>query len=322
MPADVTRDVDLAAAALAEGRLVAIPTETVYGLGGNALDPNAVAKIFQAKNRPHFDPLIVHLADPGDLDQLVSEIPQTARILSERFWPGPLTLVLPKRDHVPDLVTAGLGSVAVRVPRLDLTREVIRRSGVPIAAPSANPFGGISPTTAEHVLQGLGDQIDLILDGGPCRIGVESTVLAVPSNGPPVLLRPGGLPVEDIEAVIGEVGLPDASQSSESSAQASPGMLSRHYAPATPLQIVEDWSDGPAGANVGVLTFSSPPATGRYARVEVLSEAGSLTEAAAEFFAALRRLDASGVERIVANRFPDQGLGRALNDRLKRAATP
>lgn len=318
--AERTTDVALAAGALASGKLVAFATETVYGLGANALDAEAVARVFAAKQRPTFDPLIVHLADPGDLSRIAEPPGRAARQLIDRFWPGPLTLVLPKKPIVPDLVTAGLPTVAVRVPAHDQARELIRLSGVPVAAPSANPFGAISPTTAQHVLDQLGDRIDFVLDGGPCRVGIESTVLLVEDSQPPLLLRPGGLPVEEIEAVSGPVARLSQPSVDPHLPQTAPGMLSRHYAPRTPLRIAAALGAAPRGSRMGLLTLTAPVNPAEFAVVETLSMDGSLTEAAAQFFAALRRLDAAGLDLILARPFPETGLGRALNDRLRRAA--
>lgn len=304
-----------AARLLREGKLVAFGTETVYGLGANALDATAVARIFAAKNRPTFDPLIVHLADPERVHEVVAEFPDEAAQLAAAFWPGPLTLVLPKRSVVPDLVTAGRSTVAVRVPAPAMTRQLIRQAGVPVAAPSANPFGQISPTTAEHVAEQLGDKIDYILDCGPCHVGIESTVIDL-SDGPPLLLRPGGLAIEEIEHILGPI---ESVTSTSDGPQRAPGMLSRHYAPRTPLRIqampIAD------GDREGLIVFAPPKETHGFAMIEVLSPTGDLIEAAANFFAALRRLDAAGLQRIIATPFPESGLGRALNDRLRRAAT-
>ena len=343
-----TNPVEHAAELLRAGKLVAFPTETVYGLGANALDEAAVARIFAAKNRPTFDPLIVHVYDVAQLEQLVREIPPTARLLIDRFWPGPLTLVLPKTDAVPDLVTAGLPTVAVRMPDHPLALELLRLADVPVAAPSANPFGAVSPTTAAHVAEQLGDRVDYILDGGACRVGVESTVLAVllteeskpeaqakgrvakPSLARQAsisdlrLLRPGGVPVEAIEAVVGPVHIePPATRTlaaSGSLAQPSPGMLTRHYAPRTPLEIHASPPAVARGERVGLLTLQPQLDTDRFAAIETLSQTGDLIEAAARFFAALRRLDALQLDRIVALPIPELGLGRALNDRLRRAS--
>lgn len=325
LSAELTTNLEHAAALLKSGGLVAFATETVYGLGANALDFHAVSRIFAAKQRPHFDPLIVHLANPEEIHTVVGDVPEMARHLMQRFWPGPLTLVLPKRDIVPDLVTAGLPGVAVRVPDHPQARELIRRSGVPVAAPSANPFGRISPTTAGHVLQHLSEQIDMVVDGGPCRVGVESTVLRIAPEGPPWLLRPGGLSREAIEAEIGPVLTPGGSND-DAGPQTSPGQLLKHYAPRKRLIIIRDWSEATCLASSGALTLQPLPERDNlkkyaFAKVEVLTQDGNLNVAAANFFAALRQLDdAVEVDTIFACPFPDHGLGRALNDRLTRAA--
>ncbi len=319
MDCPVGQDVECAAAIIREGGVVAFATETVYGLGANALDPTAVARVFEVKGRPRFDPLIVHVNHVDDAHRLTTAFPESAVRLANAFWPGPLTLVLPKAEDVPDLVTAGLSTVAVRVPVHPLARQLISQAGVPIAAPSANPFGEVSPTTAEHVRQQLGDRIDYLLDGGRCAVGVESTVLHV-DDGRSTLLRPGGVTQEEIEQVIGPVNLPPAADANDEQPQTAPGMLSRHYAPRTPLRIVERVSDVAMADCTGLLTLQTSDVASRFDAVEVLSPGGDLCEAAANFYAAVRRLDAHGLEGIVATLFPDEGLGRALNDRLRRAA--
>lgn len=313
MPASIGTDVALASHLLRTGKLVAFGTETVYGLGANATDATAVAKVFRAKGRPSFDPLIVHVADRDAVDHVVAKFPPAAERLAEAFWPGPLTLVLPKRDLIRDLVTSGRATVAVRIPAPETTRRLLKGAGVPIAAPSANAFGSMSPTTAQHVADQLADSIDYILDCGPCGVGIESTVVDL-SEEVPMLLRPGGTTLEELERVIGRVALASAS---EQGPQRAPGMLSRHYAPRTPLTI-GDTSQEPG--RVGLLAFLTPKEPTRFALVETLSPQGDLVEAAANFFAALRRLDAAGLDRIIATPFPEEGLGRALNDRLRRAA--
>lgn len=324
LPDDVLR----AAAILRRGGLVAIPTETVYGLAANALDVHAVARIFEAKGRPHFDPLIVHIADLSQLDDLVRDFPPAARALAARFWPGPLTIVLPKTDRIPDLVTSGGPTVAIRIPDHPLTLSLLREVQLPLAAPSANPFGRISPTTAQHVRDQLGDRLDMILDGGPCRVGVESTVVQWAPDGWH-LLRPGGVTVEDLQEIAGPIHLPPprntAATDDTSSPLVSPGTLLQHYAPRTPLMIVPnaaDWANEQSitPRRIGLLTLSPSHAANRFAQSETLSANGDLREAAATFFASLRRLDAAGLDLIIAEPFPEHGLGRALNDRLSRAA--
>ena len=324
-PCLVTADVDLAAQTLREGGLVAFGTETVYGLGANALDPMAVARIFEAKNRPHFDPLIVHVADAKWLPKLTTEVSPLAGILIEAFWPGPLTLVLPKAELVPELVTSGLPAVAIRMPSHEMARELLAKVDLPIAAPSANPFGQLSPTTAQHVATTLGERIGLILDGGPCGVGVESTVLQV-TDVEPRILRHGGVTQEQIESVLGTavaVGtVPSAETEAGETATPSPGMLPQHYAPRTPLALAEDVDLAQlqqSSKRLGALSFSSLDTSLRFEAEEVLSADGDLTVASAEFFAALRRLDTAGLDQIIAWPFPEEGLGRALNDRLRRA---
>lgn len=312
----VGTDVEHAARLLADGGVVAFGTETVYGLGANALNPHAVSRIFAVKERPHFDPLIVHLASFDQLDTVAEHDNPLVEKLATAFWPGPLTLVLPKKPIVPDLVTSALPTVAVRIPEHPQARALIAAAGKPIAAPSANPFGRISPTRAEHVAEQLGSRIDYILDGGPCRVGVESTVLDVSTN-PPTLLRPGGVTVEELEQVIGPIAMPVTADESHPSA---PGMLPSHYAPRTPLQIRDTTTAADSTRRLGLLAFEEPSSRDGWQVVEVLSPTGDLVEAAANFFAALRRLDALDLDGIVADSFPQHGLGRALNDRLKRAA--
>jgi L-threonylcarbamoyladenylate synthase len=318
MSCDVGTDIERAAQLIRNGGLVAIPTETVYGLGADAFNPVAVARIFEVKRRPRFDPLIVHIAAGSRLKELAAHVPPPAQRLAARFWPGPLTLVLPKRDAVPDLVTAGLPTVAVRVPAHPVALELLQRAGCPIAAPSANPFGFVSPTLPQHVAEQLGEEVDYILDGGPCAVGIESTVIEF-GSGQPRILRHGGLPVEDIEAVIGRVEQSVPAGTTTGPVPA-PGMLSRHCAPHTPLIIGGLGERLPQPGAWGLLTLQASEDPSRFAAIEVLSPRGDLREAAARFFAALRRLDALGLAGIVATPFPETGLGRALNDRLRRAA--
>jgi L-threonylcarbamoyladenylate synthase len=303
-----------AAVILKKGGVVAFPTETVYGLGANAFDATAVARIFEIKGRPRFDPLIVHIGSLQQAKSLVADFPLKARELARRFWPGPLTLVLPKTERVPDIVTAGLPTVAIRMPDHPLTLALIRQADTPLAAPSANPFGRVSPTTAEHVREQLGQDVDMVLDGGPCRVGIESTILSL-VDGKPMLLRAGGVVVEDIEAVVGPVLRPH----SDPDRPMAPGQLARHYAPRTPLVLRTD--DPPTdGRRIGLLSFQGPPTTLGFTAVEVLSPGGSLREAAANLFAALHRLDNVGLDLIIAEAVPDTGLGLAINDRLRRAS--
>lgn len=312
----VFKEVQKAVELLLQGELVALPTETVYGLGGNALASSVVAKIFEAKNRPSFDPLIVHVASVEQAEE-IAEVTEEARLLFERFSPGPLTLVLKKKDVVPDLVTSGHSTVAVRIPNHALTLEVIRTSGLAIAAPSANPFGYTSPTTAQHVEEQLGSKIGGVLDGGPATIGLESTIVDASSSALKVL-RLGGLPYEDICEVFGKE-LPVQTSSSKPNA---PGMLSSHYNPGVPIRLFEDASTmwdayAQTKATVGVLYMG----TARMLEFERnLSDKEDLREVAAGLFAGLRDLAKEAVDEIWTYKMPEQGLGRAINDRLKRAA--
>lgn len=320
-----------AAAVIRSGGLVAFPTETVYGLGADGLNPAAVARIFEAKERPPTDPLILHIADPEDLAALVLEVPSAARDLARRFWPGPLTLVLPKRPIVPDIVTAGLPTVAVRMPAHPVALALIRAAGTPIAAPSANRFGHTSPTTAQHVLEDLGGRIDLILDGGPTPVGVESTVLDL--TGPvPTILRPGGLPREAIEAVVGPVAV---RVSVPEGPMPSPGMLPKHYAPHAEMVFLQgpaDWARATMrelvaryvaeGHRVGVLIAEEDRGAlaGLPAESVVLGPEEDLEEIARRLYEGLRELDGRGLSLILARDFGEKGLGLAIRDRLTRAA--
>ncbi len=308
--------VDRAAATIRRGGVVAFPTETVYGLGANALDPHAVARVFEVKRRPFFDPLIVHVAEPAWLDRLARAVSPRAALLARELWPGPLTLVLPKTALVPDLVTAGLDTVAVRMPAHPMALDLLARAGVPVCAPSANLFGSVSPTTAEHVREQLGAAVDALLDGGPCPVGVESTIVDVTGERPRVL-RHGGIPVERVAAVLGEAVDEAATPGDPVTA---PGMLPRHYAPVVRLLLFEGEIPPPPGDRSGLLLQRGRPAPTGYRTVEALSRDGDLAEAAANLFAALRRLDGSSLDTVVAELAPQRGLGRAVNDRLRRAS--
>jgi L-threonylcarbamoyladenylate synthase len=303
-----------AARVLKEGRLVAFPTETVYGLGADAANGRAVAAVFEAKGRPRFNPLIVHVADLAAAEAL-AEMTPAGRRLAEAFWPGPLTLVLKRRPDAPlsDLVTAGLDTVAVRVPDHPVARALLEAVGRPLAAPSANKSGRLSPTRAAHVAADLGDSVAMVLDGGPTAYGLESTVVDA-TGEPVVLLRPGALPVETLEAVLGGNVVRKAGHPSRPS---SPGQLPSHYAPRARLRLnAREVRPGEA-----LLAFGTDaPATSGPAIN--LSPSGDLMEAAANLFAALRYLDGTGAEAIAVMSVPDVGLGEAINDRLRRAAAP
>lgn len=287
-------EVDRAAELIRAGRLVAFPTETVYGLGANALDPEAVARIYETKGRPSSSPLIVHVVDVAMARTVVADWPPLADTLAARFWPGPLTIVVRKADAVPDMVTAGLSSVAIRVPSHPMALELIRRSRVPVAAPSANRFTEISPTTAEHVRASLGDRVDMILDGGPTQVGIESTVVSLIRN-PPEILRPGMIAKEDLEDATGVVWM-FASRPME-----SPGLHPRHYAPRTPLYVLER---------------GETPASGRGRIIEMPAAAA---EYAAVLYARLHAADGEGWDWIAVEKPPETPEWAGVLDRLKRA---
>ncbi|MGH7736737.1 MAG: L-threonylcarbamoyladenylate synthase [Candidatus Tyrphobacter sp.] len=310
VPADETSIRD-AAALLRGGGLVAFPTETVYGLGASALDARAAARIFEAKRRPSFDPLIVHIASVEMLAVVARDVPDSARVLMERFWPGPLTIVLRRSGAVPLVVTAGLQTVAVRMPSHPVARALLREAGLPVAAPSANEFGSLSSTRAEHVVASLGDRVDCILDGGPTTIGIESTILQL--EPVPLLLRPGALPVEEIEAAIGPV------ERDATGASPSPGRVAHHYAPGTPLRIA-DSANVPLEERADAAYLGFATGACGYAAVRVLAPGGDPSEAAVHFFEYLHELDALGLSRIDAAPVAEVGLGLAIMDRLRRAA--
>ncbi|CAN5360475.1 L-threonylcarbamoyladenylate synthase [soil metagenome] len=300
---------------LEAGNVVGIPTETVYGLAGNALNPDAVLTIFRVKNRPSFDPLIIHTDSLEKIHQFVTNIPEPAQLLADQFWPGPLTLLLPKRDLIPDLVTSGLPTVAVRIPNHPLTLDLLRSLDFPLAAPSANPFGYISPTTAQHVADQLGDQVPYILDGGPAGVGIESTIIGIENNVATVF-RLGGMALDQIEQVIGPVAVRTHSTSNPS----APGMLSSHYAPRKPLRLLAPGESPQPHERAGALVFREPFGGLHPANQRVLSPTGDLDEAAKNLFAHLRALDMLPIDVIYAEPLPNAGLGFAMNDRLRRAS--
>ncbi len=313
----ISADLQAAVDLLNDGECVAIPTETVYGLAANALNAEAVLKIFEIKNRPHFDPLIVHTFSVDEIKKYVEHIPNWALQLMEKFSPGPITFLLQKKNLIPDLVTSGLNTVAIRIPEHSLTLELLKKLSFPLAAPSANPFGYISPTKALHVKDQLNGKIKYVLDGGDCSVGVESTIIGL-ENNLPTIFRVGGIAVEEIEKVIGKVQV----RLESSSNPHSPGMLLSHYAPRNTLLFdnVDKNLKENFNKKIGIISFFK-----KYESVEIekqiqLSPKQNLHEAAKNLFAAMRKLDASNVDIILAERFPESGLGRAINDRLKRAA--
>jgi L-threonylcarbamoyladenylate synthase len=293
------QDLARAAAILRRGGLVAFPTETVYGLGANALDREAILKVYAAKGRPATSPLIVHVASFEMLADVAAEWPDTAQRLAERFWPGPLTLVVRKSNKIPDEVTAGLNTVGVRMPAHPVARELIRRASIPLAAPSANLFTQISPTTAEHVREGLGDRVEMILDGGPCTVGIESTVLSLAGSAP-ILLRPGMVSLAQIESVIGPV---DTLHEPPQAAHPSPGLHHRHYSPRTPLYLLAKDEPLPAG------------------RGKLIEMPEHPDEYAAKLYSALHAADAEGWDWIAIRKPPETGEWSAIWDRLSRAAS-
>ena len=299
-----------AASLIRTGQLVAFPTETVYGLGADARNNRAVARIFEAKGRPQFNPLIVHIKDLTEAHSY-AVLDEGATQLAKKFWPGPLTLVLPRRSgsKISELVSAGLDTVALRAPAHPTACRLLELANAPVAAPSANRSGNLSPTTADHVSKNLGDEVALILDGGPCPVGVESTIIDW-SVTPPALLRPGGIAAEEIEKETGPLGIPDPLT------VRAPGMLPNHYSPVTPVRL----NARRCQANEGLLAFGPNPVTG--AKVtKNLSPTGDLVEAASNLFAMLHILDTSNCITIATMSIPEHGLGLAINDRLRRAAS-
>jgi L-threonylcarbamoyladenylate synthase len=313
----ITTELKEARVALNQDRIVAIPTETVYGLAGNAFSEKALDKIFTLKKRPYFNPLIVHIRSAEYLTEVARDIPDKATVLANEFWPGPLTLVLKKQSRVPDLATSGKDTVAIRVPDHPVTLELLAQLEYPLAAPSANPFGSISPTSAQHVYQYFNKDLDVILDGGACEKGIESTIIGF-ENGQPILYRLGSLSLEKIEEKIGTVLVKTHSEDASPSA---PGMLSRHYAPTTNTYLTEDIAAMIASHDdktIGLLLFKDSE---QYAAAhrEVLSVSGDLEEAAKNLYAAMHRLDNLKLDMIVAEQLPDIGIGRTMNDKLRRA---
>jgi L-threonylcarbamoyladenylate synthase len=318
IPAQVGAATD-AATCLSAGGLVAFPTETVYGLGADATNATAVARLYEAKGRPSFNPLIAHVPDLLAAERL-AVFDQAAKRLAAKFWPGPLTLVLKKRAGcaVAELATAGLDSIAVRVPSHEVARDIIRKLGRPVVAPSANRSGHVSPTTAQHVLDDLGGRIDLIIDGGPTHVGVESTIVALLDR--PLLLRPGGVPRDDIRIVLGTDPEDVPVSGMDPEVLIAPGMMASHYAPRSKLRL----NATSVHAGEAVLAFGPnlPPGSERAVSVLNLSPAGDLVEAAANLFSDLRTLDSADATAIAVMRVPMEGLGEAINDRLARAAAP
>jgi L-threonylcarbamoyladenylate synthase len=318
MTPQLEREIDAAARLLDAGQLVAFPTETVYGLGADAANPAALARIFAAKGRPTDHPLIVHLASPAEVEDWAREFPEPAQRLARAFWPGPLTLVLPRAAGVSDLVTGGQQTVALRVPSNAIAQALLRRFGRGVAAPSANRYGRVSPTCAAHVREELGEHVDLVLDGGDCEVGLESTIVAC-RDGEVTLLRPGNITLADLERIVGPV------QTAGSAAPRVPGSLRSHYAPSTPVELASEDSidrrcmeEGPAAATLAVLSRRSRPTGCRALAWRTLpADPAGFGHA---LYAALRELDASGAARILVETVPGSGDWAAIRDRLQRAS--
>ena len=313
----ISKDISKAVKLLTANKLVAIPTETVYGLAGNIYSEQAIKSIFETKKRPFFNPLIVHIPCMDALSTIVSHVPEKAKLLAQAFWPGSMTLVLKKQSNIPDLITAGKDTVAVRIPNHPLTLELLKQLPFPLAAPSANPFGNISPTKPEHVARYFENNIEMVLDGGACTSGIESTIIGF-ENDEPVIYRLGALALEDIEAVIGKVIIKNKKQISPN----APGMLDRHYAPATQTLLTNNVSEEikkHLGKRIGVLVFKSDLKNDSVTTQIILSQKGDMAEAASKLYDAMHDLDFQNLDIIIAERFPDFGLGKSINDRLQRA---
>lgn len=313
----ISSDVHKAAEILNNEEVVAIPTETVYGLAGNIYSQKAVRRIFDVKQRPLFNPLIVHISAKEKMLEIAQNIPDRALKLAEAFWPGSLTLLLDKNTSIPDIITAGKGTVAIRVPDHPIALELLQIIHFPLAAPSANPFGSISPTKASHVEAYFGHKISMILEGGVCRNGLESTIIGF-ENDVPIIYRLGAISVEEIEKVVGKTIVKNKKESSPN----APGMLERHYAPSTKTYLVEDakaFIRSHKDKKIGLIVFSDTGVIDDNIQIETLSKSGDLKEAAAQLYQALHTLDTLPLDMIVAERFPDYGLGKTINDRLERA---
>lgn len=314
----ISKDINKAIALLKADKLVAIPTETVYGLAGNIFSEKAIKLIFQTKERPFFNPLIVHISSADSLETIVSEIPEKAKKLAQAFWPGSLTLVLKKQPNIPDIITAGKDTVAVRVPNHPTTLALLQQLPFPLAAPSANPFGSISPTKPEHVERYFKNNIEQVLDGGACTNGIESTIIGF-ENGEPIVYRLGAIALEAIEKVVGKVPVKNKKEQSPD----APGMLDRHYAPSTTTILTGDVLNAITkhpNKRIGVLVFKKAIQHASVTYQIVLSKNGDMQEAASNLYNAMHELDAQNLDLIIAEKFPKNGLGTSINDRLKRAS--
>ena len=312
----ISKDIQKAVQLLTEDHLVAIPTETVYGLAGNIFSEKAIKSIFSTKQRPFFNPLIVHIPSVKSLNDLVTHVPEKAKLLAAAFWPGSMTLVLKKSKTIPDIITAGKDTVAVRVPNHPITLALLKKLPFPLAAPSANPFRSISPTKPAHVENYFRNSIKMVLDGGSCANGIESTIIGF-ENEDPVIYRLGALALEEIEAVVGKISIKNKKEEKPD----APGMLARHYAPKTSTFLVDDVAaeiEKNTGKKMGVLVFKSSLNNENITEI-ILSKNGSLQEAASRLYSAMHDLDSKNLDLIIAERFSEFGLGKSINDRLQRA---
>jgi len=314
----ISKDIQKAVTILNNNDLVAIPTETVYGLAGNIFSEKAIKKIFKTKRRPFFNPLIVHISNIEYLQNIVSYIPEKAKLLATHFWPGSMTLVLPKHNSIPDLITAGKDTVAVRIPNHPKTIELLNTLDFPLAAPSANPFNNISPTKPEHVENYFRNDINMVLDGGHCKNGIESTIIGFEKDNP-VIYRLGALSVEEIETVVGKITIRNKKENNPN----APGMLTKHYAPKTTTILADDIKTElkkHPNKKIGILVFSEPISINTIEEI-VLSKTRNFKEAAANLYAAMHTLDQLNLDIIIAERFPNINLGKSINDRLQRATS-
>ena len=312
----ISKDIQKAITLLTNEKLVAIPTETVYGLAGNIFSEKAIKSIFSTKKRPFFNPLIVHISSANSLNDIVIHLPEKAKLLAAAFWPGSMTLVLKKNDKIPDIITAGKNTVAVRVPNHPVTLELLKQLPFPLAAPSANPFGSISPTKPEHVERYFKDDIEQVLDGGSCTNGIESTIIGF-ENDEPIIYRLGALAIEDIEAVVGKINIKNKEEISPD----APGMLARHYAPATRTFLVDNVANEVkkhSGKKIGILVFKDS-LNAPFLTEIILSKKGSMQESASKLYDSLHELDHQNLDVIITEKFPNHGLGKSINDRLQRA---
>lgn len=313
----ISKDLSKAVNILNNEDVIAIPTETVYGLAGNIFSEKAIHKIFEVKQRPLFNPLIVHIHSIEQLDEIVSDFPSKAQLLAKAFWPGSLTLILKKKSNIPDLITAGKDTVGVRIPNHPLTLSLLKELNFPLAAPSANPFNRISPTNAYHVETYFKNSVKMVLDGGECKNGLESTIIGF-ENSEPVLYRLGSISIEEIENVVGKIHIKNSTEKTPN----APGMLEKHYAPQTKTYLVENiksFLENNEYQSIGVLSFTEEITAVNIKHLEILSPSGDLKEAASKLYSSLHKLDHLNLDIIVAQKFPDFGLGKSINDRLERA---